>query len=154
MPFWNIIAGGLPQLKAMLIMLVVIAGAASAAYAYHQIQMWKKEATINELRLETQRLQADIDTLKGNISVYQDAATKNQQVITSLREKLTTQAQQAQTLTSRVQSLSREKDQYLSVFRRHDLTALSLAKPELVENRINTATQNLFRTLEQETGAK
>ena len=34
-----------------------------------------------------------------------------------------------------------EKDQYLAIFRKHNLDKLALMKPNLIENRVNNATK-------------
>jgi hypothetical protein len=53
-------------------------------------------------------------------------------------------------LTSANQQLQSEKDEYLSIFRRHDLQRLALARPGLIEPRLNNGTQEVFRQMEQD----
>ena len=43
-----------------------------------------------------------------------------------------------------------EMDDYLSIFKRHNLTKLARAKPGLIEPRINNGTQKVFRAIEQD----
>ena len=53
-------------------------------------------------------------------------------------------------LTSANQQLQSEKDEYLSIFRRHDLQRLALARPGLIEPRLNNGTQEVFRQMEED----
>ena len=43
-----------------------------------------------------------------------------------------------------------EKDRYLDIFRRHNLDKLALAKPGLIESRINKATASVFEEIEND----
>ena len=43
-----------------------------------------------------------------------------------------------------------EKDQYLAIFRKHNLDKLALMKPGLIENRVNNATKEIFEVLEND----
>ena len=80
----------------------------------------------------------------------QSAAEINEQTIRSLEENSQRQIQQVTALTSVNQQLQTEKDEYLSIFRRHDLQRLALARPGLIEPRINNGTQEVFRQMEQD----
>lgn len=43
-----------------------------------------------------------------------------------------------------------EKDQYLAIFRKHNLDKLALMKPGLIESRVNNATKEIFEVLEND----
>ena len=43
-----------------------------------------------------------------------------------------------------------EMDDYLSIFKRHDLTRLARAKPGMVEPRINNGTKKVFEQIEKD----
>ncbi len=43
-----------------------------------------------------------------------------------------------------------EKDRYLEIFRRHNLDKLALAKPGLIELRVNKATKAVFEEIEND----
>jgi hypothetical protein len=60
------------------------------------------------------------------------------------------QAQQIGTLTTRSAELEREKNEYLSIFREHNLYRLARARPGLIEPRINNGTNDVFRQIEQD----
>ena len=51
-------------------------------------------------------------------------------------------------LTKRHNTLEKEKNDYLSVFKRHNLTKTSRAKPEYMEPKINSGTKKVFRQVE------
>jgi len=51
-------------------------------------------------------------------------------------------------LTKRHNSLEQEKNQYLSVFKRHNLTKSARAKPDYMEPKINSGTKKVFRQVE------
>ena len=80
----------------------------------------------------------------------QSAAEINEQTIRSLEENSQRQVEQMTNLTNANQQLQSEKEEYLSIFRRHDLQRLALARPGLIEPRINNGTQEVFRQVEQD----
>lgn len=139
------------QGKLILIGLAIVTAAAASAYAYHKITVLKLENTVSDQNTEIQRLQADIATLQSNQAILEGVARENQETIERLQNHVADQVGQAQRLTANIQRLESEKQKYLSIFREHDLTKLSRAKPGLIENRINQGTQDVFRNLEQET---
>ena len=46
-------------------------------------------------------------------------------------------------------AMQTEMDDYLSIFKRHDLTKLAKAKPGLIQPRINNGTKEVFRAIEE-----
>ena len=59
------------------------------------------------------------------------------------------QQEQIGTLNAQSAELEREKNEYLSIFRQHNLYRLSVARPGLIEPRINNGTNEVFRDIEQ-----
>ena len=53
-------------------------------------------------------------------------------------------------LTEKNTAMQEEMDDYLSIFKRHDLTRLARAKPGLVEPRINNGTKKVFEAIEND----
>ena len=53
-------------------------------------------------------------------------------------------------LTEKNTEMQAEMDDYLSIFKRHDLTRLARAKPGLVEPRINNGTKKVFEAIEND----
>jgi hypothetical protein len=55
-------------------------------------------------------------------------------------------------LQERAKEAEAYQDELASKLRRHDLTALTLQKPGLIEKRVNNATAKIFDQLEIDTG--
>lgn len=105
----------------------------------------------------TYQLESEISTLQQQVQEYQavnialqTASQTNEDTIRSLENRLVQQSTQITRLTSANQELTKEKDEYLSIFRRHDLTRLALARPGLIEPRLNDGTKNVFEQIEQD----
>jgi cell division protein FtsB len=116
---------------------------AGAGYAAHKF-------IVNQLNTEIVQLQSDVRQYQAQNTALQSAAEINEQTIRSLEDRSEQQLQQMTTLTTANQQLQSEKDEYLSIFRRHDLQRLALARPGLIEPRINNGTQEVFRQVEQD----
>lgn len=129
----------------MLKMLPLVALMAGAGYAAHLF-------IVNQL--ESRILQQDVmiqEYVTQNVAL-QTAAQLNEETIRSMELNMQQQIQQVTSLTQSNQQLQSEKDEYLSIFRRHDLQRLALARPGLIEPRINNGTQEVFRQIEADSG--
>jgi len=91
-----------------------------------------------------------ITQLQENNATLNVAATINEGTIRSLEMAISEQTRLTTVLTTANQGLQEEKDEYLSIFRRHDLSRLALARPGLIEPRINNGTKEVFDQLEEE----
>jgi hypothetical protein len=127
----------------MLKALPLIALLAGAGYAAHWFIVNQLESRISQQDAIIQQYQAQ------NIAL-QSAAEINEQTIRSLEQNMSRQIEQMTSLTTVNQQLQSEKDEYLSIFRRHDLQRLALARPGLIEPRINNGTRDVFRQVEQD----
>jgi cell division protein FtsB len=116
---------------------------AGAGYAAHWF-------IVNQLDLQITQLQSDVRQYQAQNVALQSAAEINEQTIRSLEENSQRQVEQMTNLTSANQQLQTEKDEYLSIFRRHDLQRLALARPGLIEPRLNNGTQEVFRQMEED----
>lgn len=116
---------------------------AGAGYAAHWF-------IVNQLNLQITQLQSDVRQYQAQNVALQSAAEINEQTIRSLEENGRQQIEQMSSLTNANQQLQSEKDEYLSIFRRHDLQRLALARPGLIEPRINNGTQEVFRQMEED----
>jgi hypothetical protein len=123
----------------MLPLLLLIAG---GAYAYHTTTVAQKNVTIAQL-------EANIVTLRNNVvrleTAYETEAAARERV----EQNLTKQLEMVGALTEKTNALQAEMDDYLSIFKRHDLTRLARAKPGLIEPRINKGTKEVFRAIEE-----
>ena len=106
---------------------------------------------VNQLDTQIVQLQSDVRQYQAQNVALQSAAEINEQTIRSLEENSQRQLEQVTSLTTANQQFQTEKDEYLSIFRRHDLARLALARPGLIEPRINNGTQEVFRQVEEDT---
>ena len=126
-------------IKAMPLILVVAGG----AYAYHTTTVSKAEAKIA-------RLEVNVVVLKENAAKL-DAAFESEKAARERAEQnLQVQLEAVSALTEKNTEMQAEMDDYLSIFKRHNLTKLARAKPGLVEPRINKGTKEVFEAIEQD----
>ena len=68
-----------------------------------------------------------------------------------MKEQYEKQGKALSNLQRKTAQIEAEKDQYLQIFRKHNLDKLALLKPGLVELRVNKATKEIFEVLENDT---
>lgn len=127
---------------AMLKMLPIILLIAGAGYAYHTTVVSQKEAIIA-------RLEGNAVTLKENAMRLETAFESEKAARERSENNLQAQLQAVGKLTEKNTAMQAEMDDYLSIFKRHNLTKLARAKPGLIEPRINNGTQEVFRAIEE-----
>lgn len=127
---------------AMLKMLPIILLIAGAGYAYHTTVVSQKEAIIA-------RLEGNAVTLKENAMRLETAFESEKAARERSENNLQAQLQAVGELTEKNTAMQAEMDDYLSIFKRHNLTKLARAKPGLIEPRINNGTQEVFRAIEE-----
>ena len=119
--------------------LVVIVGA--GAYSYHKVVINEKDNRINQQQMEIS------SATQQNVAL-QTAADTNESTIVRMEKQMKEQAQAFADLTQKNSSLERDKTQYLSIFKRHNLTKTARAKPGFMEPKINSGTAKVFRQVE------
>ena len=125
-------------------LILVFLMAAGGGYAYHV-------ATVSTLESTVVQLEANNRTLKEN-QVQMELAVKTAQDSLRAAEENAKKSEAAMTqLTQRNNELNKEKQNYLKVFKDHNLTRLARAKPGMIEKRINGGTAKVFRALENDT---
>ena len=129
----------LGMIKAMPLMLVVAGG----AYAYHSTTVSKAEAKI--ARLESNAVILKENTAKLETALETETASRER-----AEQNLQVQLEAVGKLTEKNTEMQAEMDDYLSIFKRHDLTRLARAKPGLVEPRINNGTKKVFEAIEND----
>ena len=129
----------LGMIKAMPLMLVVAGG----AYAYHTTTVSKAEAKI--ARLESNAVILKENTAKLETALETETASRER-----AEQNLQVQLEAVGKLTEKNTEMQAEMDDYLSIFKRHDLTRLARAKPGLVEPRINNGTKKVFEQIEKD----
>ena len=124
----------------MLPIMILLAG---AGYAYHTTIVSQKDTII--ARLETNAV-----ILKENATRLEVAFEKEKLAREKSEKNLQVQLEAVGKLTEKNTAMQAEMDDYLSIFKRHNLTKLARAKPGLIEPRINNGTQKVFRAIEQD----
>jgi hypothetical protein len=56
-------------------------------------------------------------------------------------------------MTARNAEIEGEMNRYLDIFKRHNLNKLAIAKPGLIEKRVNDGTKKVFETIEEDSKA-
>lgn len=124
-----------------LLPIVILAGV--AGWGYHTVIVTQLEGSIAAL-------EANNEILKSNAIKLETALERETDARKQAEENLQTQLVAVGALTSKNAELTAERDEYLSIFRRHDLTKLARAKPGLIEPRINRGTAEVFRSIEKD----
>jgi len=95
------------------------------------------------------RLQDDIGTLKGNQLILENKVQEQNDAIKNhLKRQKQTQNQLA-SLEKDKQEAMRDVNRLRKTFAKHDLDELALAKPELMQGKINKASKRVLENLEK-----
>ena len=98
--------------------------------------------------------QATIATLRDNNAKLSMVAETNQATITQLQKDAEDAMIRMEEMAVRAKEAERYQDELISKFRRHNLTALALQKPGMIEKRVNDAVVKLSKELEEYTSDK
>jgi uncharacterized protein HemX len=116
--------------------------AAMAGAGYHVFTVWQKDREIAQLML-------DQTTMVQESQALREASDIQKNTIEQLARASRERQERANQLTAEKNALAQDRDSYVSIFRRHDLTRLALAKPGLIEPRINDGTRKVLEGLER-----
>ena len=105
------------------------------------------------LGLVTFFLYTENNTLKENNIKLEGAVAEQQAAMEALRESYEKQGKALQNMSRQNALIEQEKAEYLAIFSRHNLDALALKKPGLMENRFNGASEKVMEGLEDDTEA-
>ena len=119
--------------------LAVIVG--GGAFSYHKVVVTEKDNTITQLQMQ-------IASLTQQNVALQTAAATNESTIIRMEKQMKEQAQAFADLTQKNSSLEKDKTQYLSIFKRHNLTKTARARPGYMEPKISRGTAKVFRQVE------
>jgi len=125
----------------MLKMLPILLIVGGAGYGYHVIVVKEKDNRITQQQM-------DIAAATQQNVALQTAAQTNMNTIKNMEKQMKAQAQAFADLTKKSSALEQEKNKYLSVFKRHNLTKTARAKPDYMEPKINSGTAKVFRQVE------
>ncbi len=125
----------------MLKMLPLILVLAAAGWGYHTV-------TINNAQKQIAQLESNNSILKTNQIQMEQALETEKKSRERAENNLQNQLKAVGELTEKSNQLKKERDEYLGIFKRHDMTRLARAKPGLIEPRINKGTAAVFRSIE------
>lgn len=99
-----------------------------------------------------QKLQSDLETARANVAKMEVAVATAEASIATLQQNAERMAAANLQLQTDLQKAEAYGDDLRQKLSRHNLTALALSKPGLLEGKMNGATAKLWRELEQDTG--
>ena len=70
--------------------------------------------------------------------------------MTAMKESFEKQGKSLQQMMQKNAQIEQEMNQYLDIFRRHNLNQLAIAKPGMIEKRINDGTAQVFESIEND----
>lgn len=127
----------------MIKMLPILLLVGGAGFAYHKVTVTEKDNRITQQEMQ-------IASITQHNVALQTAAETNEATIKKMQENIKKQQEAFTDLTNKSNALEREKNEYLSIFKRHNLTKTARAKPGLIEPRINNGTKKVFRQVEED----
>lgn len=92
-------------------------------------------------------------TLNANVIKLDQALEDQREAFTRMVAEYEKQGKELNNLARANAQIEAEKDQYLAIFRKHNLDKLALMKPGLIESRVNNATKEVFEVLENDSKA-
>jgi len=95
------------------------------------------------------RLQDQVATLKGNQIVLETEIEKQNESIKNYLEQQKNQQAQLNQLEADKQKAMQDVNRLRKTFANHDLDELALAKPGLLQSRVNKASNRVMATLEK-----
>ncbi len=124
------------KLYAFLFIFGIIGGAIFGAKYYYD----STQATIQRLSAEKAILDTALEQQTASINAMQEQMERQNELNTELQANL--------------QEANSGLNEMRSKFARHDLTRLAIAKPGLIQTRINNGTDEVFREIEENTNNK
>lgn len=80
---------------------------------------------------------------------YETRDAQQKQTLDNLQKDFALQSESLLNLQVKNQKIQKEMDNYLDIFRRHNLTKLAIAKPNLIQTRVNNGTKQVFNNIEE-----
>jgi len=120
--------------------IILLAGAGWAAHKF----------VVGQLETRIANQQQQIDVLNQQNVALQTAAEMNEQTIRSLEESNQRQITQISTLTTQSSQWEAQAKEAMQIFADHNFTKLARLRPQMIEDRANTATAAVFDSVEQD----
>ena len=95
-------------------------------------------------------LYSENQTLTFNNMQLEVAITQQEEAMEAMRESYEKQGESLNQMMSKNAQIEAEKARYMDIFKRHDLNKLAIAKPGLLETKVNRGTKNVFDTIEND----
>ena len=89
-------------------------------------------------------------TLTANNIALEGAIAQQEEAMKVMKESYEKQGKALNQLSSRNAQIEQEMNQYMDIFRRHNLNKLAIAKPGMIEKRANDATKAVFESIEND----
>jgi len=125
----------------MKILLPIILVVGGAGFAYHKV-------VVNEKTNRITQQQMDIAACTQQNVALETASQTNLSTITKLEQQMKQQAQQFAKLTQQNSQLEKDKNRYVSMVKRHNLTQRAQTEAAELEPKVNRATDRVFRQVE------
>ena len=88
--------------------------------------------------------------LSANNLALEGAVAEQQAAMEVMKESYERQGKALNNLASKTAQIEQEMNSYLDIFRRHNLNQLAVAKPGMIEKRVNNATKQVFESIEND----
>ena len=92
----------------------------------------------------------DNQALRQNNATLEVAVQTQEETISTLQNDFALQTSQLNELALKNQETQKEMNRYLDIFKRHNLNKLAIAKPGLLETKVNRGTKDVFDTIEND----
>ena len=90
------------------------------------------------------------ESLKIENLAFQVRDQEQTATIKAQQESFERQSSALNNMTARNAEIEGEMNRYLDIFKRHNLNKLAIAKPGLIEKRVNDGTAKIFITIEED----
>ena len=101
-------------------------------------------------KLELEETKANNMILKQNQEKLESAIETQKEEMERREADFKLQTQAMNDMTLRNQEIQQEMNRYLDIFKRHNLTKLAIAKPGLIQPRVNEGTKDVFDSIEND----
>ena len=88
--------------------------------------------------------------LSANNLALEGAVKEQQAAMDTMRESFEKQGKALNQMSRKNAQIEQEMNSYLDIFRRHNLNQLAIAKPGMIEKRINDGTAQVFESIEND----
>ncbi|MAB55566.1 MAG: hypothetical protein CMN93_06770 [Synechococcus sp. CPC35] len=88
--------------------------------------------------------------LSANNLALEGAVKEQQAAMDTMRESFEKQGKALNQMSRKNAQIEAEMNSYLDIFRRHNLNQLAIAKPGMIEKRVNNSTKQVFESIEND----